>query len=274
MLMSLVLIALVGILLVGLARHALLIAGETHAAKGDLQRRWGTIFLSRVLLSDPEILISQGDHGQEAQRLQLPVRQSLQLGELTFRVTLDDENRKLNINRLRDSGGTQQVLETLRRFAGSSTRVELRPLHTTALGVRKFDSWGQVVQLLASDDAERQFDQLQELSQGITCWGSAKVNVRRCGDEVLRSVGTLAAGPVTANRLVALRKNHAQLAKDELLTMLATSGRKLALLKGWLADDSDCYALWILSGERRTSLDLFVRENAGSESHTVKHFRW
>ena len=42
----------------------------------------------------------------------------------------------------------------------------------------------------------------------MTCWGSAKVNLRRCDDEVLRTVGTLAAGPVTANRLVALRENE------------------------------------------------------------------
>ena len=55
--MSLVLIVLVGILLVGLARHSLLIAAETREAKSDLQRRWGTVFLSRALLSDPEPLV-------------------------------------------------------------------------------------------------------------------------------------------------------------------------------------------------------------------------
>ena len=274
LLMSLVLIALVGILLVGLARHSLLMAAETHEAKGDLQRRWGTLFLSRVLLSDPEVLISRRLDAPEAQRLQLPICESLPLGELTFRVTLDDESRKLNINRLRDSTGTQQVLETVHRFAGGAARVELRPVHATTLGVREFDSWGQVLQLSPSDNAQRQFDQLQQLSQGMTCWGSAKVNVHRGADEVLRSVGALAAGPITANRLVALRENDPQLGRDELLTKLALNGRKLALLKGWLSDDSDCYSLWILAGERRASLDLLVRENAGSESHTVKHFRW
>ncbi|MHB8974541.1 MAG: hypothetical protein ACYC3X_22660 [Pirellulaceae bacterium] len=274
LLMSLVLIALVGILLVGLARHSLLMAAETHEAKGDLQRRWGTLFLSRVLLSDPEVLISRRLDAPESQRLQLPLCESLPLGELTFRVTLDDESRKLNLNRLRDSTGTQQVLETVHRFAGGATRVELRPVHATALGAREFDSWGQVLQLSPSDNAQPQFDQLQQLSQGMTCWGSAKVNVHRCADEVLRSVGALAAGPITANRLVALRENDPRLGRDELLTKLALNGRKLALLKGWLSDDSDCYSLWILAGERRASLDLLVRENAGSESHTVKHFRW
>lgn len=274
LLMSLVLIALVGILLVGLARQSLLMAAETREATGDLQRRWGTVFLSRALLCDPELLISRHLDVPEGQRRQLPIRESLQLGALTFRVTLDDESRKLNINRLRDSGGTQQVLETVQRFAGSGARVELRPVRATALGVREFDSWGQVLPLLASDDAQPQFDQLQQLSQGITCWGSAKVNVRRCGDEVLRSVGALAAGPITANRLVALRENDPRLGRDELLTKLALNGRKLAILKGWLSDDSDCYSLWILVGDRRASLDLFVRENAGSESPAVKHFQW
>ncbi len=274
LLMSLVLIALVGVMLSGLARRSLLIATETHEAKSDLQRRWAAVFLSKALLAEPEPLISRYLGAETTSRPLLPLRESLQLGELTFRVTLDDENRKLNINRLRATGGTREVLGTIHRFAGAEARVALKPLHASSLGVREFDSWGHVLEFSSTDDALRAFEQVEGISRGLTCWGDAKVNVRRSDDEVLCIIGTLAAGPVTANRLLALRNNNPQLNRDELLAKLAVSGRKLALLKGWLSDQSDCYSLWIVTGDRRTSLDFFVRENSGSESHTVRHFQW
>jgi hypothetical protein len=275
LLMSLVLIALVGILLVSLARHSLLISAEAREARFDLQRRWGTLFLAKALLSEPATLVARYVDAEAVQERQLPIRVSVRLGELTFRVALDDENRKLNLNRLRQSGGSQQLLQTVQRFAGAA-RVDLRPLHASTLGVRPFDSWGHVLELAAADDAAQQLRQVEELSQVMTCWGSAKVNLHRCGDEVLRTVGTLAAGPVTANRLVALRESAPAMGRDELLTKLATDARKLAVLKGWLSDDSDCYSLWIVAGDRRSSLELFVRENVGAESPTVnvRHFQW
>ncbi len=274
LLMSLVLIALAGVLLGGLAQQSLLIIAEARAARCDLQRRWGTVFLSRVILADPESWVARQLDAYRDRPGPLPIRESLQLGELTFRVTLDDENRKLNLNRLRGSQDAEHLLQMIHRFAGGGLRVDLRPMPASSLGVRPFDSWGHVLDFLPSDDARQQCDQIEELCRMVTCWGSGKVNMRRCEDEVLRTVGNLAAGPVTANRLVALRENEPRLERDALLTRLATDARKLAVLKGWLSDASDCYALWIVAGDRRASLDLFVRENTSSESHTVKHFQW
>lgn len=273
LLMALVLILLVGLLLVGLARHNLLLCAERREAAAELQRRWGVVFLARALLADPAARLAARAGEQAAPAESWPLSAVVTLGGRTFRVTLDDENRKLNLNRLRSTGGTQQLLQVIRPYAGAA-RVELRPLSAGALGVRPFDSWGQVVDMLAADDAGARTDQLQALARTLTCWGSAKVNVRRCDDTVLRTAGTLAAGPVAGSRLVALRTAEPALARDALLAKLAVDGHKLALLQGWLADESDCYSLWIVSAERPTSADFFVREASGSESATVKHFQW
>lgn len=273
LLMSLVLILLVGVLLVGLARHSLLLSTESQEAAADLQRRWGVVYLSRALLSDPAARIAAGRGDSPVRPQWLPICAVVRLGGLTFRITLDDENRKLNLNRLRSTGGTPQLLRLVHPFAGAA-RVELRPLPASPLGVRPFDSWGQVVDFVPADDASQHYDQLQALSRRMTCWGSAKVNLRHCDDEVLRTVGTLAAGPVAGHRLVALRDAAPALARDDLLAQLAVDTRQLALLQGWLSEESDCYSLWLVGADRPASVDFFVRENTGSDSYAVKHFQW
>ncbi len=274
LLLSLMLIALVGILLVGLARHSLAIAMEGEEARIELQRRWGIVFLSRALLSDPELLLSRRLGANASQAARLPIAETLELGQLAFRVTLDDENRKLNINRLRVAGGTRQVLRTIRRFGGGKASVQLQPMRGSPLAVREFDSWGHVLNIAASSDAEHRYGQIEQLSHTMTCWGNAKINVRRCDNAVLLRAGTLAVDLTTATRLVALRENDPQLDTDALLAKLATNRRKQALLKGWLCDKSDCYSLWILTSGPCASLDQFVRENADSESQDLKHYRW
>jgi len=273
LLMSLVLIVLVGVVLVGLARHSLLLSAESQQATADLQRRWGVVFLAQALMADPESRITVHEGDRRAGPRRLPLCHGVQLGQLTFQITLDDENRKLNLNRLRSTGGTQPLLQLVHHFAGTA-RVQLRPLFASSLGVRPFDSWGQVVDFLPTDDARRHGAQLQELSQWMTCWGSAKVNLRRCDDEVLRAAGTAAAGPVAGNRLVALRAAEPALSLDALLAKLAIDAHQLALLKGWLSEASDCYSLWIVGADRPASIDFYVREDVGSESHMVKHFQW
>lgn len=283
LLMALVLIALVGLILVGLARHSLLLAAESQEARAELQRRWATVLLARTVLSDPETLISRhlatghvADAADVADvaEVQLPISETMELGGITFQVTLDDENRKLNVNRLRAAAGTPKTLEVLHRLGGGGAQVDLKPAVGNRFGVQEFDSWGHVLRIPPTCDAHEQFQEIRPLAECITCWGSAKVNVHRCSQDILHRVGSVAAGPITANKLVALRDGEPDLDAEALITKLAIPRRKQALLKGWLSDRSDCYSLWILAGERRSSLDLYLRENSGSESYSIAHFQW
>jgi hypothetical protein len=115
---------------------------------------------------------------------------------------------------------------------------------------------------------------LEKLTRIATLWGSATVNTHRCDDEVLRYVGQLAAGPIVANRLVAVRNDNPRLATEEVLDRLTLQGRKLSLLRGWLSDTSDTYSLWIVASDRRTSLDLFVCRASGGDTNDARHFQW
>lgn len=274
LLMAVFLIALAGVLMVGIARHNLTVTAEAQEAVHDLQRRWGAILLARAIMADPEPLIVGCLAARESFEPVLPIRETVQLGGIGFQVILDDENRKLNINRLRVFSGPQQLVETLRQLGGAGAHIELRPVQDPVLGIRPFDSWGHVLKITPSDNVREILQQIEPFSAWATCWGNGQVNIRRCSDDVLHHLVTLAAGPITANRVIALRRSEPQLEVAQLLTSLAVEPRKRALLKGWLADDSHCYSLWILGGDERGSLDFYVGESSGSESTQIKSFQW
>ncbi len=274
LLMSLILIMLVGIVLAGLARHALLVTSEAQLARDELQQRWGRHFLQRALMLRPEKLIARhSEQPVERREMPLPIVETIVLGDVTLHVVLDDENRKLNVNRLRAATGSQAAEQTIRRFAGN-TPVDLKPVRISALGIQELDSWGHVLKLDPGLSQRQQFEQFRMATESITCWGNAKVNVHQCSDEVLHSVASIAAGPITANKLVALRESEPGMPLQDLLTKLAVNRRKLAILRGWLSEDSRCYSLWIFAEGEPDSLDLFVREETGSEAYSVRHFQW
>ena len=50
LLMSLMLIVLAALLLAGLARHSLSVGSQSYETRQELQRRWGTMSLSRAVL--------------------------------------------------------------------------------------------------------------------------------------------------------------------------------------------------------------------------------
>jgi hypothetical protein len=274
LLMSLVLIALAGIMLTSLARHRLTLAVEANLAKYSLQQRWGTFFACRAMLNDPEQIIQRNLHTGLSASRQLPIVSGFQLGDVTFEIVLDDENRKLNVNRLYATTDTRKMLDVLHQFATQGEQIDLRPLEGTSLGVRAFDSWGHVLRLGSKVAPHEVYDQVAPLSQKVTCWGNAKVNLQRCDSDVLYQIGALAVGPITANQLVALHDDEPSLKTDQLLSRLEISRRKRAILQGWLSDDSTCHSLWIISGNRQSSCDFYVHEATGSDSAVVRQFRW
>ena len=274
LLMALVLIALAGLLLVGLARHSLEVTAESQQARAELQRRWGVVFLSRAVLAKPEELLTRFVDPHRPLPRQFPVQANLHLGEIEFTLTLDDENRKLNLNRVRDTRGTNQLIEFVAQRTSGSLVLDLQPLRGSAFSTAELDSWGHVVQIPAAGDRLQHHTDLEKLTRVATLWGSATINTHRCDDEVLRYVGQLAAGPVVANRLVSIRNDNPRLTTEEVLDRLALQGRKLSLLRGWLSDTSDTYSLWIVGRDRRNSLDLYVCGSSGGDTYDTRHFQW
>ena len=279
LLMSLMLLVLCTVLLVGLARFSLSLSAECRDAREEMQWRWGAVSLRAAIASRADQVIArrvgEGHAGLNREDA-YSVVETVQLGEVSFRLRVEDENRKLNLNRLFVTGGSDDVSEALRLLGQGRTAVRLRPKRGRQRGTaRPFESWGQVYALDELPRREHPALWLIAETGSVTCWGNGRVHYSRSSDQVLQFVAQRAAGPVTARRLLTQRSENPQLGMEELLNRLAVNRSKRNRLRGWLTDQSQCFSLWIAAeGSQRTSYDLLVTEVTASESLRSYRFLW
>jgi hypothetical protein len=279
--MALVLVVLAVILLVGFARQSLSLALQASEAKRDLQLRWGTASVSEAILDRAGMILSEHVRRNSANpgdgRLLYPCTETVRLGDMDFRLVLDDENRKVNVNRIYITGGSERVLESMHQLGRGTAATRLRPeqgdLRNVAM--RPFASWGQVYALDELPPEEAPARWLMENTGELTCWGSGRIHFRGSSDPALETVARYATGPVTAARLVNKRRQDPSLELDDLLDSLAARLRDKNRLKSWLTDESLCFSLWIaVDGVDRSWYQLVVTEVTADGSSQLHRFTW
>lgn len=279
--MTLALIAMAGLVLVGLARYSLSVSAEVRRARNDLQGRWGTKTLSQCLLIRSEhILQQQADSEALAKSTDVVARpfvQTLQLGELEFRIVLDDESRKLNVNRLYVTGGSDEVYLAAHDLGLSGHWLSLNPSPSRVGNsrYRPYDSWGQVFALDEVSLGEPIVPWLQTRTADITCWGDGRIHFASASDNVLHLAALRAAGPITATQLVTLRRRNPELSLKEVLDQLDTRHDAKARLKGWLRDRANCFSLWITAeAEGYRTAELHIAGFTSRDSVEINRFAW
>ncbi len=223
--MTLALIAMAGLVLVGLARYSLSISAEVARARNDVQGRWGTRTLSQCILPRAEEICELATQVEGPARSQQtpagPLLSTVRLGEMDFRIVLDDESRKVNVNRLYVAGGTEEVYEALKELGISTHLLSLAPSPGRVGNSRyqPFDSWGQVFALDKVPLEEPVAPWLQSTTGDVTCWGDGRIHYARASERA-PLVAARAAGPITATQLVAIRHRNPQLNLSEHLMSL------------------------------------------------------
>lgn len=279
--MALVLVTLAVVLLVGFARQSLSLALQASEAKRDLQLRWGTESVSEAVLDRAEMIlfehVRRNSTNPGDSRLLYPCTETVRLGEMDIRLVLDDENRKLNVNRVYITGGSERVLEFVHQLGVSTVATRLRPEHGGSWNVamRPFASWGQVYALDELPLEEDPARWLMANTRELTCWGNCRIHFRGSSDLALGAVARYATGPVTASRLLNKRRQDPSLELDDLLDSLAARRRDKNRLKSWLTDESLCFSLWISTeGVDRSWYQLIVAEVTANGSSQLHRFTW
>ncbi len=274
--MALLLIALAGLLLAGLARHSLTAAEESLRAETELQQRWGTLSLEQALLEQAPARFSPAAAEAENEPPRPVVRQvteDLSLGGVDYRLLLADEDAKLNLNtvfRLAKAVGVRRAVE------------ELSPLPPPVLvrlveadkAVAPLSSWGQVFayeELLPTETAAR----IRAATGKVSCWGPGRVNVRTAPPEVLEIICRLArVAPQNARRFIQALQADPASEIEKLLLLAKCSEQERDRLRPLLADESRTYSLWLdqtVHGQTRTSLTISQRGLGLARRHK---FRW
>lgn len=278
--MTLLIIAMVAILTVGLARFSMNKAVDSIAAESDLQTRWGTTSCQRFALANARKILNPQVWDDESEEWSSePVRSSnvsIRLTDQVFQVVLADESAKLDLNFVAEFASQEKTKELVRKFAkAENVTIRLRPLSKQKQRgptEHQFGCWGQVFESDVQPDIFP--GDILIATEDLTCW-SQKLNYRNASDEVLFETCKLAAGASIARRVVQERGSNEQTGLDDMMSSIGASERQKQALRVALAEQSRAQSIWVravANGQPRYS--LIVRERFTSSLSRIYSFAW
>lgn len=277
--MTIVLIAIAGLVLAAIARHSLAIAAEALAAEEELQQRWAALSCQRAILPRAERLLARkesqtresGGDPRDARRLAATVR----LGTITAKLILADENAKASLNAL--AGDGDEVSRAIEQLADAGElEVRLRPYRRKAEseGSLAFDSWGQVFALDRAQSGGVS-QSLCAATAEVTCWGDGRLNLRRASDEAVQRICRTQTSPTVVRRLLEERAKSADWDLARLLKSLQLAEGDHRRLHAVLTDSSHCYSLWVLATTAQCpEAWFFVARSHGAGTPHISSFTW
>lgn len=280
LLMTLVLIALVGIATVNLARQGMLRASLAIDAQADLQHRWGITSCQATLLPAARHILARAE--TERGMPQALHHLTVDLGQQHFILFVGDEQAKANVNELYRRRGKRQLEQSLRNLlprGGSMPTLRLRPHEQTASAFQArqepFGSFGQVFDAPRPQQLIGLSEESSTPSAAITCWGSGLLNYRRASGSALTEVCAplLSAGEV--DQLLWTRNNTPEMKLPQALARLQLSSEKRNELSRLLTESSSCHSLWIIARtSNHTRYHLGIHEVRSSEDEQTLVFAW
>lgn len=252
---TLVMIAIAGILLTGICRHSLAMSLAVHQMTERLQKRWGMASCQRAAFRLAEEVLMETRIREDGSRDVQPLATTslvMNLGGVDFDLLLADDQAKVNVNLLDanlDRETTTRTLESL--AAGADVEVQLRPLVGDNIGADglPYKRWEQVFsprQLSLIDFP----DHLVWASRNVTCWSAgSRLHFWAASDAAISCVAGLALSPIEVDRLMAQRGASPSGGLSELLDKLDLSRRKRTMLEQLLVDTRSSVSVWIRTGQ-------------------------
>jgi hypothetical protein len=246
--LTLGIIALASITLAGLARHSMRLAANANQSAEELQRRWGLLSVRHVLLERAGEILEMQVPDEQAGTPPWPkpswMTADFQLGDQIFSVVVADEDSKLNLNavyqRKRD-----RIRSAIRNVenANSGALPDVRPMPNRDEGT-PFSSLGQVFDL-SRTSTDQVGAMVATLGQELTCWGSGRLNVRRCSDAVLRETASLVLPAKEVGEILQERRSWGGQNVEQLLDPLGLRRPKYLAVRRLLDAGSRSYSLWV-----------------------------
>ncbi len=276
---TLLIIAMAGILTVGLARHSMNLAVASMQEELELQDRWGMLSCQRFAFGASGRLMRKEQYDRQTGTIVVRHKDrttcTVLLGDHEFRIRLDDESAKLDINHLFKNAKRKTTQSIIRKYCPDrSLAIKLSPLNRALR--RKptedsFEAWGQV---FTPTSAEVGFGAaIHGASDRLTCW-SRHLNFGNCSDEVLFESARVMVGSNIAKQLVGNRSQGISDVKEAVEQTQAT-GDQQTELKRYLRDHSTAQSVWVQSTSGTQSRHyLSIRESVTGTLSRFYSFSW
>jgi len=279
--MTVVLIAVAGLFLAGIARQSLTLALNAHEMQETLQRRWGELSCRQAILPRADAILKQQqgpvkENDAEGTIGAVSVSARVVLSGMTFDLLLADESAKVSLNAICRYQGDEAVGRLISEMPQSSgiLPVRLRPyqLRSDATNSPAFDSWGQVF-ALDRVEGPKAAQLLEAATTEMTCWGGGKLNLERATDENVERIGRLAVGEKVISQLLEHRKqclakrNTSQ--REAKTATTKAEAMAAAAQKSWLPELLD--TIKVRASERRCLNDLFADRSTSYSLWTTIH---
>lgn len=265
--MSVFVLAIVGLLLTSIASHSLNLATEAAIAKRSLQDKWAIASCQKYGIENARRLLDDGEP--------LAVSAStIRLNGSQIDIVLADESAKLDVNVLYNNTNEAKTRSVVRDLSDSNELVpRIRPLDQDYRDARNdpFEAWGQVFR--CHEYVEDFPYKLFEATQRLTCW-SKRLNYRSASKEVLQESIKAIAGGATAQRLTRKLKENSDSPTSELIGSVA-DGRNREKLTRLLTNRSTSQSVWIrMRRGESVSSTLTVNEQLTGSINRIYSFSW
>ena len=279
LLTTILIIAMVSILTVGLARQSMNMAIAARSSQRQLQEKWGASSCQRVALASQGALLNPRvwDADQQTWTV-VPIantESSFELGGIRFNVRLNDESAKLNMNQVFEEQGKLRTSQLVRKFSKSgSLVVDLKGMisaNQRGPAEDRFESWGQVFEVR---DGQLELSDLRDATDSLTCWGS-QLNYRTASEPVLVETCKPIIGAALTQRLLGILQSDDAAEWESQLLAAGASNERIQLLDQVLSNRSGTQSVWVESDTNlRLRNWLTVRERIAQSVHRIHSFSW
>lgn len=310
LLVTLIMLALLGVILGAMARRSADTALAARDAEDNLRVRWAQLSCRQTLLasastrfdarSDRWMAALAGEGSSGSASIERPIATeslTLELTGLNLWLRIDDEQAKLNLNeRLRNSPDTvvspaAVAAEVLRGLP--SLQIALtRPEFYDTLGLQPVQSWAQVylnahpTTLLGIQQPDDMMERVRSdvIANRVTLWGDGRINLRLANEQTLRQALAGRVRPATIDLLLRLHRDEPGLDLNTLIeNATAEEQDDRSVLSAALTDQSQNYAMWLAvqpaKGDNRAvrwslSVHQGTSDANNSGNATTLEYRW
>lgn len=199
-------------------------------------------------------------------------RQEIRISGQPLNVTVVDLDARLNLNAVDEIGGVAAVRNLLSQSLPEFDS-NVRTFNERADGRALYSTWADAIDVEAASHDRSITDVYDAACAELTCWGSGQLNLDRCSDEQLMSLGRLLGRASIMQQIIRERRKSPDATIASLTQSLQLREEDATIVQRYLSDQSTCWGLLIRSDNGGPEVFLVRYASSGAYRSRTLCFR-